>query len=376
MKCLAVATQNPNAVAETYVRQHMRHIAPGRTVGIGFDCVGRPPKDLPFFCVERNVSYIESKYASLHRFLRAAYSGALDSDEEAKLHAFLVNHNVRTILAEFGPTGAALRNFCKNYKYRLFVNFHGYDATVMPKSWRVRYAYNKLSRDVDGIICGSHYFRNKLIGLGFSGDKIHVIPCGVDLSQFSTKTNLQPGKLVSVGRLTHKKAPNLLLHSFDLALRKKPHLKLYVVGDGPLTNQVNSLIQKLGLNHAVVMRGALPHNEVIKELATAEIFVQHSVTAPNGDQESQGISLLEAMASKLPVVATNHNGFSETVIQGETGLLSQEGDVRGMTENILKLVDNPSVARAYGDAGRLRVERHFSSDITISMLRRVILTGN
>lgn len=373
MPNIAVATQNPNAVAETYVRQHMRSIAPGNTVGIAFDCSGNPPPEFPFYCFERKQPRYYSKCSSLLRFVRAGYAGALSAREERSLHNFLSDHKVERILAEFGPTAASLRKFCVNYNYRLFVNFHGYDATVMPRKWLVRFAYRKLARDVSGVICGSDYFKDKLVGLGFDKDTIHVIPCGVELDKFNIQANKVPGKIIAVGRLTEKKAPELLLRSFKIAVEQRPELKLHIIGDGPLMDNLRSLICQLGIKEKVVVRGALSHDEVIRELATAEVFVQHSVTAPNGDQESQGISLLEAMASRLPVVVTNHNGFSETVLNGKTGLLSPEGDIRRMAENILMLVGNPSLAGELGDAGRKRASECFASKVTNARLRRLVM---
>ena len=102
------------------------------------------------------------------------------------------------------------------------------------------------------------------------------------------------------------------------------------------------------------------------------MFVQHSMTAPNGDQESQGVSLLEAMAASLPVVTTDHNGFAESVLHGETGLLSPEGDVAAMAENIARIAGDPGLRLALGQNGRARVANEFDM---AARLRAVLFDG-
>ena len=85
------------------------------------------------------------------------------------------------------------------------------------------------------------------------------------------------------------------------------------------------------------------------KLAEASVFVQHSVVASNGDTESQGISLLEAMTASIPLVVTDHNGFKETVIEGETGYLVKERDIDSMAKKITLLLKNESLRYENGD---------------------------
>ena len=144
---LAVATHNPDAVAETYVRQHMRLIMPGATVGVGLACSGEPDTDLPFFCVRRASRSPIRKLATLGALLRTGYSAALPLGEEQRLAQFLRTHNVTAVLAEFGTTGCALRTVCERERIPLFVNFHGLDATVLGRRRDIRNAYRLLARD-------------------------------------------------------------------------------------------------------------------------------------------------------------------------------------------------------------------------------------
>jgi glycosyltransferase involved in cell wall biosynthesis len=368
---LAIATQNPNAVAETYVRQHVRRLAPGRTALVGLACTEEPRLDVPALCLTPT----QGKLQSLTNLLRTGYTGGVTGAVARELDRFIDAHGIEVVLAEFGPTGAALRAFCKSRGLPLHVFFHGYDATVMPRSVKVRHAYRLLARDADGFMCGSRYFKAKLERMGFPGERIAVSPGGVELSDFAPSSARDPKLLVGVGRLTAKKAPHHTIAAFAKARESVPDLKLELVGGGPLRAECDAMVARLGLDDGVTLHGAQDHAFVKALLARAGIFVQHSVTAPNGDEESQGISLLEAMASGLPVVTTRHNGFPETVVDGETGLLSDEHDVAAMAANIVRIAQSEETRIAFGAAGRRRAEEAFDADVLAAKLREHLVRG-
>jgi glycosyltransferase involved in cell wall biosynthesis len=369
---LAVATRNPNSVAETYVRQHMRLIRPGATVGIGLDCADAPAVGIPVFCVRKESRGMAGKLDTALRFLRTGYGAAIPRHEEARLEAFLREHRVEAVLAEFGTTGCALRALCRRLGLSLFVNFHGHDATVLGQRRDIRFAYRLLGRDARKFFCGSCHFAKIVEGLGIPRRKIEVIPCGIEIDDFSTRGEKDSDLILAIGRLTRKKRPDLTIRAFAIARRARPSLRLEIIGDGSERPACEAAVRELGLGKSVTLLGARPHDEVKSRLAKAGIFVQHSVTAENGDEESQGISLLEAMASGIPVVATDHNGFSETVIHEATGLLSPEGDVEAMAGNILRLVRDPALARRMGELGRARVEAEFDAFRLAARLREVM----
>jgi glycosyltransferase involved in cell wall biosynthesis len=131
-------------------------------------------------------------------------------------------------------------------------------------------------------------------------------------------------------------------------------------------------INRFGLSESVRLHGAQSHEYVKGLLSHAALFVQHSVTARDGDMESFGISLVEAMACGIPVVTTDHNGFSETVSHGETGYLVAEHDVEAMSAAILELLEDPDQATRMGRAGRARVEERFTKERAAARLREIM----
>lgn len=368
---LLVATQDPNSTAETYVRQHIRLIAPGRTVALGFVDGDQPPESVPYLAVPRRRPGLRSKAISALALAAHGYPGALVGKQRSQVHDFIRRHAVRAVLAEFGPTGASIMSLCSGLRLPMVVNFHGFDATVMPHSAKVRFAYRRLARSAAGFLCGSEHFRERLIEIGFPPDRIDVVPCGVEIKRFA------PGKrdgnrIVAIGRLTPKKAPHLTIEAFAKASPQLSDSTLHIIGDGPLRGHCEQLIARLQLGDRVRLLGAQNHDQVRAALAEADLFVQHSVVAPNGDTESQGISLVEAMAAGLPVIVTDHNGFRETVVHGETGYLVPEGDTDAMAHHIAETMMDADLRRRLGAAGRHRAATRFDATVVTRQMRSVL----
>ena len=120
------------------------------------------------------------------------------------------------------------------------------------------------------------------------------------------------------------------------------------------------------------MHGAQGSDFVVGLLREASLFVQHSVTARNGDAEGLPIAILEAMASAVPVVSTWHSGIPEAVLHNVTGQLVDEHDVEGMAGAMIKLFDYPERAVMMGAAGRKRILAHFTHERARDRLRTII----
>jgi glycosyltransferase involved in cell wall biosynthesis len=97
-------------------------------------------------------------------------------------------------------------------------------------------------------------------------------------------------------------------------------------------------------------------------MATHHLYTQYCETTPSGETEGLGVSFIEASAAGLPIATTRHNGLPEVVIDGASGLLSEEGDVAGMARNIAALGSTPERWGAMGRAGRAHVEQMFVLD--------------
>jgi len=155
---------------------------------------------------------------------------------------------------------------------------------------------------------------------------IEVIPNGVDLRPFHhppqplTKTDLTIPEtavlLAYVGRLSPEKDIDVLLEQFAIALDVAPELHLMIVGNGTCRGELTRQVWEHGISDAVHFLGPIPYDQVGNHLAAADLFATASVT------EVHPLTVIEAMAAGLPVVAVNAPGIVDTVAPGETGLLT------------------------------------------------------
>ena len=157
-------------------------------------------------------------------------------------------------------------------------------------------------------------------------------------------------EIVSVGRLAPPKDFLTLLEAFEMLPLGKARLTL--VGGGPLRQRLESEISRRGLTEVVDLAGEV--QDVRSMLERSDIFVLSS------HSEGMPISVLEAMATGLPVVASDVGGVHEVVQESATGFLVPPGDVEGMAERLVQLIGDAALRQRLGDAGRQRVEQHFA----------------
>jgi glycosyltransferase involved in cell wall biosynthesis len=178
--------------------------------------------------------------------------------------------------------------------------------------------------------------------------------------------------VLALGRLVEKKAPHLTVRAFAAAAAAHDHAHLDVVGDGPLRPLVEAAVAETGMQGRVTLHGALGREACAALMHRASVFVQHSVTAVNGDTEGLPIVVVEAMASGLPVVSTRHSGIPEAVEDGVTGHLVAEGDVAGMGAALGRLLADPARAAERGAAGNARFLAGFTQSATLARLRAAL----
>jgi glycosyltransferase involved in cell wall biosynthesis len=177
-----------------------------------------------------------------------------------------------------------------------------------------------------------------------------VIHNGVDLAGATVPaTRDAPCRLVTVGRLQAPKDALTLVRA--LAELPRSAFEAVIVGDGPDRPALEGEVRRLDL--ASVVRLAGERNDVVQLLAASDVFVLSSRS------EGLPLSILEAMAAGLPVVATNVGGVPELVLEGETGFLVPSGDAQSLAGALQRLLDDSALRGRLGTAGRIRVEERF-----------------
>lgn len=294
-------------------------------------------------------------------------------EEITRGYAAAFRRRPAAVLAQYGTTGVRVMEACAREGVPLIVHFHGFDASVQAVLAEHVHNYQRLFKVAAAIVAVSHDMCERLVRLGAPPEKVHYAPCGVDCSQFVMgDAAAAPPTIVAAGRLVEKKAPHLTLMAFADVRRECPDARLRLIGDGALMGPCRDLASALALEGSVDFLGAQPHAVIRDELQNARCFVQHSVVALNGDSEGTPVAVMEAGASGLPVVATRHAGIGDVVVDGETGVLVDEHDVKGMARGLVRFMHDPALAARMGRAARAHVEARFAMDDRVGRLWQII----
>jgi colanic acid/amylovoran biosynthesis glycosyltransferase len=277
------------------------------------------------------------------------------------------------VLVEYGTHGIKVVNACRRAAVPLVVHFHGADASKHKILKRHAVEYRRMFAQAAAVIAVSRAMERRLVSLGCPAEKLIYIPCGVDCDTFLGATPLTaPPQFVTVGRMVEKKGPQQTLMAFARVLKQFPDARLRMIGDGELLGPCRDLAASLEIDHAVVFLGSQPHEVVRQEMQQARAFVQHSITAADGDSEGTPVSILEAGAAGLPVVSTRHAGIPDVVLEGKTGLLVQEGRIDEMAQHMLALAKNPGFADELGRNAAAHIRRTYTMSQSIRRLAQVL----
>ena len=211
---------------------------------------------------------------------------------------------------------------------------------------------------LDGRIAVSEVARDS-VARHFPGE-YRIIPNGVDVHRFHPEgPRLAPyaqgrwRNLLFVGRFDPRKGLKTLLRALPLVVARVPEARLLVVGGGPLEPFYRSQVPN-EVENRVLFLGFLPPEDLSKAYRTAEVFVSPATTG-----ESFGIVLLEAMASGVPIVASDIPGYRQVMENGREGLFARPDDPEDLARKIVYLLQHPEEARRMGQTGRQKaVERY------------------
>jgi len=208
--------------------------------------------------------------------------------------------------------------------------------------------------------------------------KIVVIHNGIDLDVFlrsdndSTAVKKELGinndsfVIGAVGSLHPRKGHSLLINAIPLVIEHNPKAKFVLIGDGPLWEGLKKQIKEMNLDSYVILCGY--RSDINRLIAAFDIFIQPSI------EEGFGISILEAMASKKAVIASNIGGIPEIVQDNKTGIFIPPANHEKIAEAILWAMRNPQVIKKMGESGYLRVKNTFSINKMIEEYEKVYLS--
>lgn len=333
----AIVTGEYHLPGETFINRHIQHLFGGAAAVICGRYHGENPYDVAYFNRRGRTVPIADKVAQpfVMALNRVKYgTGRLPYGRaKAELKAFLEAHRIEVILAEFGTQALAIAPLAEEMGIPCFSYFRGTDASKALNQGNIPDAYRKMFPRLAGVFSVSQFLLNNLAAHDVRHDNAHVIPSGVNVRLF------QPGQkrarsCLAVGRMVEKKAPLVTLRAFLKATRGMEDAHLDFIGDGPLLAPAQALVEAEGASGKVTFHGAQPHDVVREKLSETEFFLQHSITAKNGNTEGLPTAIQEAMACGCLTVSTRHAGIPEAVDEGRTGWLVDEHDEAGFAEAI------------------------------------------
>jgi len=277
------------------------------------------------------------------------------------------------VLAEFGFHAVRVMELVPATGLPLIVHFRGADASSSRYLQRLKPRYRRLLQLCSAVVVKSQPMASTLRGLASERATplpVLISPSGADPDRFSGADPAAAAPLfLAVGRFVAKKGPLITL---EASQGRPAGLRLVMVGAGPLLEQARQLALALGVEAQVQFPGLQTPEQIADWMRRSRAFLQHSLTGPDGDQEGSPVAVMEAQLSGLPVVATRHAGIPEVVLEGETGLLVEEGDRDGMAAAIGRLADDPALAEQLGLAGRARCSAQFTVSHHIEQLMDLI----
>jgi glycosyltransferase involved in cell wall biosynthesis len=210
-------------------------------------------------------------------------------------------------------------------------------------------------------------------------DKVSVVHCGIDVDhwrdverQRSTGPRLE---ILAIGALEDYKGHRYLVEACSRLRAKNTEFRCQIVGEGPQRGQIEQLIKLLRLEESVALLGRRTSRDVKRLLSEVDVVAHPSVITNRGKTEGIPVAIMEAMASGVPVVATDVSGVTELVIDHVTGLVVPPESPEQLCEALEKLAASPGRARRLARAGQAKVAREFHLDSTVSQLMELFERG-
>lgn len=292
--------------------------------------------------------------------------------EYGVLAGLLERQTVDVLHVYFGHTGVHLLPFLKRWPKPSVVSFHGMDVQTRTNDPSYELRLRELLQVATLVLARSESLQQRLLDLGCPPEKLRMNRTGIPLESYPQKLRTAPPDgawhLVQACRLIEKKGLDDTLHAFAAFREIWPAARLTIAGEGPLREEVARLAAELGLAEAVQLVGFLSGSALCELYHEAHFFIHPSRLTCDQNQEGVPNSMLEAMATGLPVVATLHGGIPEAVRDGVTGLLVAERDRQGLTEALKALAADAPRWQRMGQEAAADMAANFESKAQIARL--------
>lgn len=306
------------------------------------------------------LKYVKKEPPIVYRGEYRVLAGVLERRQADLMHVY------------FGHTGVHLLPFLQRWPRPAVVSFHGMDVQTRAKDPSYETRLRALLPTVTLVLARSHSLLERLQELGCPADKLRLNRTGIPLDAFPFVERPMPAqgewRVVQACRLIEKKGLDDALHAFAAFRRVFPRARFTIAGEGPLLGALEQLRDELGLGDAVRFAGFLKGEELARLYHASHLFLHPSRMTADQNQEGVPNAMLEAMATGLPVVATQHGGIPEAVRDGATGLLTAERDREALAQALLGLAQAPERWQDLGRAASADMAANFEAKAQVACL--------
>jgi colanic acid/amylovoran biosynthesis glycosyltransferase len=298
-------------------------------------------------------------------------------DEVGSMKALLTAERCQLLHIYFGNNGLFWLPFLRKCPVPALVSFHGADVQVNVDSPAAKRLLKDLFASCVLVLARSESLASALVGLGCSPEKLRIQRAGIPLETFRYVARQRPRdgawRLLQACRLIEKKGLEWTLRAFAAFLKRYPNANLTVAGAGPLRGSLEKLGVDLGLNGKIQFPGFVAQSDLLSLYLNSHIFLHPSEQTPDGDREGVPNSLLEAMATGLPCIATRHGGIPEAITHLESGILVPESDLASLADWLDRLAADDRLRDSLGRSAAQMVQEKFALTTQVEKLEEIYL---
>ena len=301
----------------------------------------------------------------------------ISAREVSALTEVLNRENAKLLHIFFGHIAVHLLPLIRAWSKLSVVSFHGADVVVDMEKPAYRKATKQMLDAVTRVFVRSASLQRAVVELGCDPSKIDIVRTGIPLNEFPFREREFPAdgewRFVQASRLIEKKGLATTLHAFTAFLAHYPRATLTIAGEGPMLGDLKELTRKLKIDDRVSLPGFVAPEKLREIYYASHIFLHPSETGIDGNQEGIPNAMLEAMATGLPVFATDHGGIPEAIENGVSGILVPERDYEALSQALLKAVQDRDLLARLARNGTNAVAQKFDQQNQIRRLEEIYL---
>jgi glycosyltransferase involved in cell wall biosynthesis len=259
---------------------------------------------------------------------------------------------------------------------------HGAELALARRNRVIARVLRRSLLTADALSCNSSHTRAEIEGLCGRSAVPTVIPYGATVASTGPlrdwSTSREEATLLFSGRLIQRKGVDYLIRALPRILEQRP-VRLLITGEGDRKAEWERLATRLGLGERVQFLGFVSASRLAELYHRCDLYVHPAIFDDANDTEGLGVSLIEALFHRCPVVASSVGGIVDVIKHEQTGLLVPERDEGALAAAILRILGDSALARRLGEGGGLFAERHFDwdriTDETEDLYRRAMFGG-